>query len=273
MGEPDCSRLSERPPTSVPPLSSFDRNGERYKRRADVEAIIVDMLGVPVQEWTEAARKSGDGSLPSEALVFLIRTIKDRDLNVVGTLVDVLTRRIVRIARRWARGFDAAETQEITLEVQDQIFEHLFATTPSRQSEFLEVAFYEAVKNFTLNLVSKVHNKPELVIVNDRRSEEDDEPQYVADSLPERGQGPEQLLVQLADEQKRRFLVSKALAAVKDRRHVQAVILRHVHGWPITDKDPNNPSLTKLFGKSEKQIRNWIKGALAAMRTAIGDSQ
>jgi len=272
MGEPDCSRLSGKP-ASVPPLESVDRHGERYKRRADVEAIIVDMLAKPVQEWTEEARKTGAGTLPSEALVFLIRTIKHGDLNVVGTLVDVLTRRIVHIARRWARGFDAVETQQIVVEVQDQIFEHLFATSPSRQSEFLEVVFYEAVKNFTLKVVAKVQNAPELVIVNDKRSEEEDEPEYVADSIPERGPGPEQVLMQLADEQKRKVLISKALAAVKDPRHLHAVILRHLHGWPITDRDPTKPSLTKLFGKSEKQIRNWIKGALAAMRTAIGDSQ
>jgi hypothetical protein len=63
----------------------------------------------------------------------------------------------------------------------------------------------------------------------------------------------------------------KAYAAVKDRRHLEAVVLRHVHDWPITDKDPDTPTLAKRYGKSGRQIQNWISDALEAMRTAIGE--
>ena len=63
----------------------------------------------------------------------------------------------------------------------------------------------------------------------------------------------------------------KAVESVKDRRHVDAVILHYVRGWPITDHDPTKPSLERHFGKSGRQIQNWIKSALATMRVAIGD--
>jgi hypothetical protein len=81
------------------------------------------------------------------------------------------------------------------------------------------------------------------------------------------------VLLQLADQTKRSILIRRALAAVKDPRHVHAVILRYVRGWPITDKDPTKPTLEKHFGKSARQIQNWITSALEAMRNAIGDSQ
>lgn len=270
MGEPDCSRPEK--PVSIPPLMSVDKSGNQYRRRADIEAIICQMLTRTVEDWLTAARKTGTDRLPSEALVFLIRATRAGDRNAVGALVDVLCRRIVRIARRLARGFEPAVTKEILLEVQGQIIELLFATTPSRQSEFLEIAFTQAVERRTINLVEKVTNTPELVVVDDRR-EEGGEPEYVAESIPENRPGPEEVVLQLADQTKRSILIRRALAAVKDPRHVHAVILRYVRGWPITDKDPTKPSLEKHFGKSARQIQNWIASALEAMRKAIGDSQ
>ena len=272
MGEPDCPSPVEKP-ESVPLLKSVRPNGEPYTRRADVEAVICTMFKRPVSEWPDVALKRGEGALPSEALVFLIRGIKYGDQNVVGALVNQLLRRTTNIAQRWARGFDCAQTEEILTEVRDHVIELLCTADPSPQSEFLEVAFSMAVKNFTLNMVAKVENKPQLVVVDDRGHPDEDEPHYVTDSIPETGPGPEDVLLQLADQQKRSILVAKALAVVKDRRHVEAIILRYVWHWPITDKDPAKPTLAKHFGRSEKQIRNWIKGGLAAMQAAIGDSQ
>lgn len=270
MGELDCPPPEK--PASVPPLMSVDKSGNRYRRRADVEAIVRQMLTRPVEDWLAAARKTGTGRLPSEVLVFLIRATRAGNRNTVGALVDVLCRRIVRIAGRLARGFDPEVTKEILLEVQGQIIELLFATTPTRQSEFLEIAFTQAVQRRTINLVDKVTNTPELVVVDGGR-EEGGEPEYIAESIPENRPGPEQVLLQLADQTKRSILIRRALAAVKDPRHVHAVILRYVRDWPITDKDPTKPSLEKHFGKSARQIQNWITSALETMRNAIGDSQ
>lgn len=272
MGESGSPRAFEKP-ESVPPLRSVRPSGEPYTRRADVEAVICTMFKRPVSEWPDVARKRGEGALPSEALVFLIRAIKYGDQSVVGALVNQLLRRTTSVAQRWSRGFDCAQTEDILAEVRDHVIELLCNADPSPQSEFLEVAFSMAVKNFTLNVVAKVENKPELVVVDETVRPDDDEPQYVADSIPETGPGPEDVLLQLSDQRKRSILIAKALAVVRDRRHVEAVILRYVWHWPITDMDPTKPTLAKHFRKSEKQIRNWIKGTLAAMHAAIGDSQ
>jgi hypothetical protein len=272
MGDPECPRPLEGD-MSVAPLVSVDKTGKPYRRRADVEVVISQMLARPVDEWAVAAQRTGSGRLPTEALVFLIRTLRGSDKNLVGALVNILCRRLLPVARSFAGGFETVVTDEILREVQDQIIELLFQKIPTRQTEFLEIAFREAVKRRTLNVVEKVKKRPKLVVVADRRDEEDDDPEHLVESLPEKRPNVQEVLVRLADEAQRSILIRTALAAVKDRRHVEAVILRYVYGWPISHSDPAQPSLEKHFAKSGRQIQNWIAGALKAMRNAIGDSQ
>jgi hypothetical protein len=61
------------------------------------------------------------------------------------------------------------------------------------------------------------------------------------------------------------------LAAVSDPRHREAVMLHHLHGWPITDKDPETPTLCKHFDMTARQIQNWIRTAFDEMRAAVGE--
>ncbi len=271
MGDPECPRPLEGD-MSVALLVSVDKTGKPYRRRADVEVVISQMLARPPEEWVVAAQRTGNGRLPTEALVFLIRALRGSDKNLVGALVNILCRRLLAVARSIAGGFETAEREEILREVQDQIIELLFPKVPTRQTEFLEIAFREAVKRRTINVVEKVKKRPKLVVVSDTRDEEDD-PEHLVESLPEKRPNVQEVLLRLADKAQRSILVRTALAAVKDRRHVDAVILRYVYDWPIRHSDPAQPSLEKHFGKSGRQIQNWIAGALEAMRNAIGDSQ
>ena len=271
MGDPECPSPLEGG-VSVAPLVSVDKTGKPYTRRADVEVVISQMLARPPEEWVVAAQRTGNGRLPTEALVFLIRTLRGSDKNLVGALVNILCRRLLAVARSIAGGFETAEREEILREVQDQIIELLFPKVPTRQTEFLEIAFRKAVKRRTLNVVEKVKKRPKLVVVADKRDEEDD-PEHLVELLPEKRPNVEEVLLRLADDAQRSILIRKALGAVKDRRHVEAVILRYVYGWPISHSNPAQPSLEKHFGKSGRQIQNWIAGALAAMRKAAGDSQ
>jgi hypothetical protein len=271
MGDSECPSSLEGG-VSVTPLVSVDKAGKPYKRRADVEVVISQMLTRPAEEWVVAAQKTGNGRLPAEALVFLIRALRGSDKNLVGALVNILCRRLLSVARSFAGGFESAEREEILLEVQDQIIELLFARIPTRQTEFLEIAFRKAVQRRTINVVEKMNNRPELVVVADKRDDED-APEHLVESLPEKRPNVQEVLLRLAADAQRSSLVRTALAAVKDRRHVEAVILRYVYDWPITHSDPTQPSLEKHFGKSGRQIQNWIAGALKAMRNAMGDSQ
>jgi hypothetical protein len=132
---------------SVPPLTQTTVDGVPYTRRSDVELQVLRALEGPPAEWvTVAAGGVGRDRLSDEALVFLIREAAARgEETTVGRLIEYLSRRTTPKALEWAQGFDPTTTEEIVGQVDMEVVELIFANTPSRQSEFLEVAFGEAV--------------------------------------------------------------------------------------------------------------------------------
>ena len=249
-------------------------DGKPYQRRADVEAEILRARNCPLAEWAGMAESRGDARLSNEALVFLIRQIRSGDRDLLGRLVHELGMRTVRIAERWAQGFDRDTLDEIVWTVEEEIVDLVLAEIPSRQSDFLEVAFGKAVERRTINAVQKRRHSPQpLRHILAANPHEETEPERPTEQVPDERPGPEEIVAQLENEAQRPELITKAHAAVKDPRHIEAVILRYVYNWPMVDKDPNKPTLTRHFGKSARQIQNWLADALEAMRAAIGDRQ
>lgn len=262
------------PAAHVPPLTSSNEGGEPYTRRADIEATILQVLRQPPTEWVGMATATGKGRLPSEVLVFLARTLKNGNLQVFGWLIAELCRRLARIAKPLAQGFDSGTTFEIVCRVESEVVALLLAENPSRQSEFLEIAFNQAVQRRTINVVEKYQHRPAILsYLRAEASDEDDESESLVERVKDERPGPEDIVSQLEDAARRPELLRLAFAAVQDHRHVEALILRYVRGWPITDKDPTKPSLARHFKMSERQIRNWIRNGLEAMRAAIGDKR
>lgn len=216
----------------------------------------------------------GDGCLSNEALVFLVRQTRNGDRDLFGRLIHLLGSRALRIAERWAQGFDRDTTNEIVWNVEKEILDLVLTDTPCRQSDFLEVAFGKAVERRTINAVQKRKQLPlPLRASFADKHEEETEPETPTELVADECPSPEEMLIALESEVLLPELIQKAHAAVKDRRHLEAVILRYGHDWPITDKDPAKPTLVRHFGVSEKQLRNWIKDALKLMRAAVGDSK
>ena len=145
---------------TVPPLTSTKLDGTPYVRHADITTAIGRALSLPKDQWEEWAARSDNTRLPSEALVFLIKSTASVDRNLFGRLVWQLNMRIEAIAKRWSRGFDPHTTEEIIESVAQRIIEVALLTSPTRQSDFLEVAFSKAVKRYTLNAVEKRRNAP-----------------------------------------------------------------------------------------------------------------
>jgi hypothetical protein len=242
---------------SVPPLTFSGRDGRRYQRRADIETSIAATLRTNPLGWMQDAE-----ALPAEAIVYLIRYISSRDGDIAGNLIFELTQRIYAVARRWAMGFSKTETEEIIHTINQDIIELVLTEKPSRQSEFLEVAFSKTVKRRTLNEVAKVKNSP-----RSSRKNGDSE-----NSLGARDKHIDALeaLLEIQDESRVRELVRKAQEAVRDPRHYEALLLRYGHDWPIDSQDPNQPTLAKRYGVSARQIQNWIANGLENIRIALG---
>jgi hypothetical protein len=263
------------PPTArhvlVPPLTSTTENGEPYKRRADVEDSIAQVLAQPPSEWVAIATVKGEHRLADEALVFLVRAAGSGLPDVVGGLVQELCRRLIRTAKRLAQGFDVSTTETIINSVEIEVIELILTKSPSRQSEFLEIAFKKAIERRTINAVEKYRHDPMSSIIETIQSSEDDhEPIDIVENLADAADGPEKLLLFREAEALNPELLQTACEAVKDHRHRKAVILHLAYRWPITSIDPNKPCLEKYFKISGRRIQDWIKQALKTMRSATG---
>jgi hypothetical protein len=73
-----------------------------------------------------------------------------------GQLVGELTKRVAGIAGASAQGFDVITKEDILWRVEREIFNLVLVPMPSRQSDFLEIAFGQAAQR-TNNTVER-HN-------------------------------------------------------------------------------------------------------------------
>jgi hypothetical protein len=246
----------------LPPLRFSTLDGKPYVRSEAVDAEIQRMLERPITDWIAAAP-----GLKSESLVFLIRHIRDKDQGISGQFLQELSKRTVRMADRWVHGVYPAAREYIVLQVEIEITELTLADTPSRQSEFLEIAFGQAVARRTTNAVRNFRTSPmgqrgNGLLVVDEEGEEIERP---IETIPDGSPSPAEIC-------ELPLLIAKGLTCVTDGRHLEAVILRYLEGWPMTEKDPEKPCLVRHFQVSARQIQNWINIALEQIREGLGGS-
>jgi len=131
-------------------LVSKTPSGEPYRRTQENETAILRMLPRPHADWVSEAQ-----DLPSEALVYFVREVAGRDTEAFRLLLYELMTRVPQIAFASAQGLDEATTEHILFAVERQIYDLVAARPLTRQSEFLEVAFGQAVERRTINEVQK----------------------------------------------------------------------------------------------------------------------
>ncbi|RUL81892.1 RNA polymerase sigma factor [Tautonia sociabilis] len=265
------------PEVSVAPLTQARLDGTPYRRRADVEAQIRRALADDPSGWPAAATAAVDSGtrLSSEALIHLIRILRSRgERTVFGQLVQEVGKRIAGIAKSSAKGFDRTTTEEIVLKVGVDVVELILAETPTRQSEFLEVAFRLAVERRFLNEVESRKEDPrphQFAAPTPDGAWSSGGSSHPAESVPDDGPSPEESAIEAEERRLAPEVLRRCLNAISDPRHREAVILHHLRGWPITDKDPSKPSLCSHFELSDRQIRKWMERSFTQMRGAMGD--
>ena len=227
------------------------------------------MLSLPKPRWTSEAKK-----LRSETLVFLIRRTHRLDDHLCGQFMEHLRKRIKKQARRFCTDLDQVDREEVLLAVEMKIFELLLTTKPSRRRDFLEIAFAQAIKDFTDDERVKLGNSPSGNVVDYVAAVcEDDEEEAIErpiEVVPAQEPEPEETLLNLDSRKHRHRLVRKALEAVADRRHREAVILHFGKDWPMTSKKRGVDTLQRYFRKDPREIRYWLDTAMKQMRNALG---
>jgi len=249
----------------VEPLKTLNADGTPYDRPGHVQTELGGILALSHSE--RAAEAPG---VHSETLVYLIRHRKQADEELYEVVFQELSKRIVRTARRHVRGFPKIAIEEIVSRVEMQILELLVANSLDPAGDFFEVGFAQGVEGRTRN--ARRGYQRSLMggrrgwVVTDETDEDGDEIERPIELVEDNAVGPEDIVLAMKDEERRRELFGRARAVVKDPRYLEAAMLFFCENWQIRSKDPNKGSLERHFGATDSQIRYWIGVVVKAMR-------
>jgi hypothetical protein len=258
----------------VRPLAALTKGGEPYKRPEAVDIEIGRMLCLHQSEWLANLEE-----LLSETIVYLIREVQQGDKEVFGRLIYELNRRIPRLASRWVRDFDPTTTEEILFKVEKEIFYLVLAPKPTRQSEYLEVAFGQAVKRQTINLVEKYRHNPMVrsgEIVPSSGDYENNEPKVTERPIelaPDDRSGPQATFLEAEGKTLQPELLKQAFDAVKDPVDLKVFKLHHLEGMPIQSSDQNQEDLVRRTGETRRRIKYRLERTMQLIRKALGVSE
>jgi hypothetical protein len=260
------------PSLSVPPLGCRNKRGKRYVRPRHIQAELRRIVPLDPSEWIGRVE-----NFQNETLVCLSRLTLDSHPAVCGVLIKELRKRIRYRVQKFCGEMDDYDAEQFVESVEGQILELVLTKQPSTEREILEVAFGRAVKNLAIDESEKFKNSTAGHIAdiavdytNVDGAEEGEEVERPIEFLPDATSGPENILLNLDMKKHRHRLLRKALKAVTDPRHREAVILHHGHGIPITSCQRGKKCLTRHFRKDADEIKYWLRKAMQQMRAALG---
>lgn len=246
------------------PLTCFTKEGKPYSRHKEVEDEIARALGISHTIWC-------DQSWRIETLVHLIRLRRhDDDPHILGMLTFQFFERVKPIVNRSSRGYGPADSEEIQIEVANELGDLLTESPPSRTAEYLEVDAATVVKQATLRVINRVQDRPKARQFQSADQDEDGQYTPTVARLASAALNPEEHLLAMGEEESGGVL--RYLDAVTDPRHREAFILRHIYNWPLRDGPDDAPTLCERFKPtSDRQIRNWINTAIHQIQEAYGE--
>lgn len=259
MSQPTPPTSEADPPLGdPPPLTHHYRDGRRYVRRSEVRDEIRQALTTAPDAWDAPC-------LRSETLVHLVRTFRDRAKSIptYTQLVDQLGRRVARIVGDNSKGLDKPARDELIDTILNQVIVLILSPTQPKKGEYIEVSFRKVVRGLALNAVDGIFAQrrqfPHVPIADAGDDDADGTTQRVR--VSDRRLSPDEV-VSLFD----------SLDAITDPQHREAFVLRHAYDWPITDQDPDVPTLCTHFKRKERQIGNWLRIALNQVRESKGEN-
>ncbi|CAN7609103.1 hypothetical protein LJR164_004451 [Phenylobacterium sp. LjRoot164] len=252
------TKTQEEEPPGAAPLTCVRKTGEPYTRHREVEAQIAEALKLPISTWSAREWRL-------ETLVHLIRLRgRDNDQAVLGKLTMAFLEKAKPVVDRSSRGFGVADTEEIQIKVAEKLGDLLMQAVPTPTSEYLEIDAVTVIKQVTYAVTGKSRPKASAFSTSDR--DEDGNYTPTVDRLASEGLDPAAHL--LEQEAAAQGGVWRYLDAITDLRHREAFILMRLYDWPLKNGPPGAPTLCERYGKSARQIRNWINNAIEQMREA-----
>jgi len=246
------------------PLTRSTREGVKYFRPPEVESQLEELLGTGQDEQLAKAKVTDQHSpqyVANECLVYLIcEASATGDSERYNALVASLLKRITRGIERQLKLLGVEE--DVDDLHQDVVLKMMESIVQGAKGEHYQIRFQHALRREVTKVYDRYrrrhrHTRHDQSLDSSGESSSDDEEGDDAATLGERIGSDEDVAVDV----ERRMLISEALDAITNPDHRKAFVLYHAEGWQIESIDSNEPSLSQLFGRTPRMIRNWLRSA------------
>ena len=251
---------------AIKPLTRRNLQGVVYERLDPVNVQIQNALRLTPESLIERTRLREIESplyLQEEALVYLIREYHlENRRSLVDSLTEELLRRCTnRISNLVRESVETRYTKDCFRHIVAEVFERVLDLESDR-GDFAQVRFWlflnrqivEGIKQYL-----KEQNRDALTESLDWDEDADSD-------------GPS--AIEVADE--KNFPIDDRAAyreglSVLNEPYRTAFVLRHYENWQIESEDPNEPTISRHFGRSSRTIRHWLMKASEELRNWRGD--
>lgn len=263
----------------IRPLTRRNRDGKVDERSVLVEQQITEALALTPAALVARAEirdHGAPGFLQEESLVYLIReNLRQGHDQLADQLAQILLRRCARFVHDKLRALGSGEADDAYAEVINKLI-LLIADQVSDRGDFLQVKFWVVLERLAttafkryLNIVKRAAmTVPLSTLAGEEMELNGDDEDTRSAPLENRPDDS----VAVADEVVLRDELDRAQEglALIEEPYRTAFILRHFYGWPIQDKDPDMPTISRYFSKTPRTIKNWLDKAEEALEAWRG---
>ena len=259
------------------PLTSKTLSGRLYTRSQSIEVRLTEILPLSRDQLLERLKVTDRASaryIPSECLVYLLRNEASRGnrAEYFNKLLGVLQQRCARNLA-WAISYGALhDAQSVREEILDRFLETLargLRDEPERLDPF-EVSFDKVFAALRMDVYRAQRKRDmahsEMAAVDGADDENAGSNAVVLKS----GEADEHGLSPAEAELFRKALDRSIDSLPEEERTVIELFLQE---YPIDSKDPNQPTIAKMCGVSEKTIRNRFKKATERLRAQLQENK
>lgn len=263
----DPNRQS-RPP--LDPLTRRNLKGELYRRLPEVEFQIGRALNedpARVIECADVRDREASGYLQEEALVYLLRHFRRTDReDLVATVSEILLRRCSKRIHEHLKSLEFEARREAFRQVVAELFTPILDVESDR-GDYLQVRFWDVVTKRSVTAfnraVDEARRQRISVRMQEFAGEEVDDLEHAEDGP--RASALREGVIAGGISPEEYALLQAALGAVEEPFRT-AFVLHYAEGWQISSKNPDEPTLSKLFNKTPRTIQNWLRHAEAVLK-------
>jgi len=264
---------------TVVALKKIKKEGVPYQRRAEVQALIVELLGLTPVELVQKCTNYND-PVPMEALIYFLRNINALEICQFNAVFKAFFTWIEVSLRKYFPDGSLDMALDIRQEIMDQLAEMIAQDRNKGETalDYFEVNFNAAFFTLRMNILRKIGPPKkgaskkegptkEADILWEAKSLIGDDSGEVLPHVDKRVSDIYELGASELDDPAFRSRLYVAINDLPDNeRRAVGLILQ---GIQIEAKDPNAPSISKILGCSDKTVRNRLHRAYAKLRATF----